>query len=359
MKNLLCVLASALLLYCSDEPPAVTTPPDTAFEWERSRIPADTLSLYPLAGEEARFAPVRSMVYWNDKLLVADMSGGDSLISVVDTRTGKLLRHLILVGDGPGELSLANDLTIFQDHFHVLEPNQYELYTCPIQKEQDIAWSPQYCKKFGFPEVFADAAFMINDKLWLTYYAGERTARFARLSWPDRSIDYLGDYPDEPTAKEQDTTFLGMMYTVKPVVKPSADRFALAYEYTDLLEIYDTTGLLLSSSRGPDGLTAQFRIGKGRARPIAGETRTTVTDVKVTEEEIWVLYAGELLFDEARNPNPNVNRSDEIHVYDWNGQLLRRYELNEPVYKIALVPERQRIFGISEFRDNAILVGEY
>ena len=44
-------------------------------------------------------------------------------------------------------------------------------------------------------------------------------------------------------------------------------------------------------------------------------------------------------------------------VYDWNGRLLRRYELNEPVYRIALVPQQQRIFGISELRDNAILVG--
>ena len=261
------------------------------------------------------------------------------------------------VGGGPGELSSANDLLIYNSRFHVLD--QYNLYTCPIQQRQDISWSAEVCEKIDFSEVFADAAWLIGNKLWLSYYAGEHTARFARLSLPDRSIDYLGNYPNEPTDQEQDTTFLGMMYTVKPVVKPSADRFALAYEHTDLLEIYDTTGVLLSSSRGPDGLTAQFSIGKGQARPIPGKTRKTVTDVKATEEEIWVLYAGELLYDEARNANPDVNKSDEIHVYDWNGQLLRRYELNEPVYRIALVPGQQRIFGISEIRDNAILVGTY
>lgn len=304
---------------------------------------------------------VRELLFHNGLLYISEISGTDSIVSVVDPRNGKGKGFLFKAGDGPNELSFVDNMNIQKDTLVFFDPYEYKVYLKPVEKRKPLNWPDDQTEVVQIKDVFADNIVYVNGRLFVIYYVAEKTARFAELD-PDTGdlLGFFGELPYHPDISKIDERIHNMMNTVRTVTKPDGSKFALAYDYQDLIEIYNEDGTLLNAVRGPDlffpAFNAKDRKGGGfRRAPIRGKTRKAYLAARTTEDELWLLYSGKVMYPLEKDKASESYLGPEIFVYDWNGNYQRSYQLDTPVYNFCLDAEQQVIYAISDVNDTQLL----
>lgn len=124
------------------------------------------------------------------------------------------------------------------------------------------------------------------------------------------------------------------------------NRLVTAYLYTDLVEVYD-----LDEDRivGASDFTQPIlRIFSGN-RPndiarINREAKIGYYGIALVNDWIYCLYS-ETTVDEIVKSGSLAN-SNQIHVYDWDANLVAKIFLDSPVYSIAYDEKRNQILGL-------------
>jgi len=316
---------------------------------------AEALNIaYPLA-------PVRSMEYYNNRLYISELSDKDSIVVIIDLKNERKAGYLIQQGDGPGELSFADEISVHDDYLCLVDPYKYRIYTHPVENNRNIIWNPDKLNVIQLRDVFADNLIFIGGEIFTTYYAAEEVARFTRMDASGNLQSYIGELPSHPDSANIDKRITNMIFTVKYAVKPDDERFVLAYEYEDRMEIYDHKANLLYSLKGPDFFHPEFALNdrKNGTVMIRGKTRKSCIKVYATLEEIWTLYSGEVIYPLEEGTENNSHLSDKIFVFDWEGNFIRAYQLDLPVYNFCLDTQNKLIYAVSEENDNNIIKFRY
>jgi hypothetical protein len=160
-----------------------------------------------------------------------------------------------------------------------------------------------------------------------------------------KKIHLYGEHPAVDIEFEdynEKSTFL----RYRSVVNKSLQRIMLFYVKANLLRIYDYDGNLL--------------------------TEKSIEDYKITEsykdqilyfespfnagEEVFVLYYNQK-FEYVNNNLDDVR--PVVHVYNWNGDFLRQYSINYPIFKVTVDSESRTIFGLTLSDENPLVKGVY
>lgn len=363
MKRTILLLFPLITIFthCEDEKESLSNTPReiTRKQIEKSkpvyRLKAEVISIdKPLSG-------VRELFFHGSFLYVSEISGADSLLLVVDPQAEKYKQFLFKAGDGPNELSFVDNMNIQKDTLVFFDPYEYKVYLKPVEKRKPLNWPDDQTEVIQIKDVFADNIVYVNGRLFVIYYVAEKTARFAELD-PDTGniLGFFGELPYHPDLSKIDERIHNMINTVKTVTKPDGSKFALAYDYQDLIEIYNEDGTLLNAVRGPDlffpAFNAKDRKGGGfRSAPIRGKTRKAYLAARTTENELWLLYSGKVMHPLEKDKASESYLGPEIFVYDWNGNYQRSYQLDTPVYNFCLDAEQQVIYAISDVNDTQLL----
>lgn len=135
-------------------------------------------------------------------------------------------------------------------------------------------------------------------------------------------------------------------------VKPDHSRFAASYLFFPMLRIFDSNqGQVLREVRYQNGqLFPEAVIAERSTREQQEMIMNNYRSIKSTDRFIYVIYVGRtnknLLyrFDDLK---ASGDHSDEIHVYDWEGNPVKKIILDRSIFSFEVDPDDKYLIASS------------
>lgn len=307
------------------------------------RFSADTLLAYELEGRILTNSDSLAM-----PLLIA--TGGEHLyvgdiqvtrpVMVFDRNTGEFVKHAGGRGRGPREIEYlwSMDFKPGEDTgwlfdfptrtFHQFDGDSLTGRSVRLQ-DTGAPMSPVWVRDDSIASVG-----MYEDGRLAMYDADGLFGRFIGLPPP-------GD-PDVPVPVRQ--------HAFEAVVQTNSagSLIAIASKNTDLVEIFNTEGLL-HSIRGPGFDEPAYTLyGDDEGNQWLGlddETIKSYVSVSVTDDLIFALYSG-LLFEDYKKSSWFSPPARTVYVFSWSGTPLAALEIEYGALKISVSADGQDLYAL-------------
>lgn len=275
-----------------------------------------------------------------DSLLITINRRTEKLLHLFNLNTKKKIGEQITMGQGPDEM-ISPCFIFAQDSVRLYDMVNSVVCTYGVD-EFVSASSPVSSRRYKLSEAnFFSELVMLKDKLAGISYRPDAPCYLFDAS--GQKMEAIGSYPDG----EAVYTDLEKVDAYRAIPASNGiDRLAVCHFFTDLIDIYSDSGELVKRLYGPDHFFTRFaefndgvRMGS-RANP--DYYRDAFYSPVSTGDELWVLYNGKFV----NKPGYNL-LAEDILVFSWEGIPLRHYHLNSGVSRIAVDPNKRRIYGIS------------
>lgn len=181
------------------------------------------------------------------------------------------------------------------------------------------------------------------------------TLLFARNDFPDvsdssyflfsnvsnRVVKFFGDHPEVIFTVENSRSN-SSFFRFRPVVNRKLKRIAIFYVKLNKVRIYNFDGKLLKDVDVGDFFPPQ----RPQDEMIYFESPVAFGNV------IYVLYLNK------NHDSLNSNVEDmrpELQMYNWEGELLKRYAMDASVYKFAIDSSRNKILAVTFSEENPVV----
>jgi hypothetical protein len=287
-----------------------------------------------------------------DRLLVVDALS-DSVLHVIDARSGAHVRSLGRRGEGPGEYRVAWSLARESgrpDQAWVYDIQLGRLTRVDLGRNAAPPAQPEMVRIQG--EALATQPVWVQDSLLVTPSLSPR----GRLSF--FGADGVFRRAAGPVPQGSDGVPPAILQQAWMGTLASNSRtgwLAMVTRHADQLEIYRPDGTLVRKVRGPFRFDPQFTVEQVQGQPVMAVSdamRLGYTDAESTGDEIYALFSGRT--NEAFKSAAAFARY--VHVYDWQGELKRVYRLDSAVLTIALSPDGKRLYGTRHEPEPGIVV---
>jgi hypothetical protein len=133
--------------------------------------------------------------------------------------------------------------------------------------------------------------------------------------------------------------------------KPIGNKILLAYRYEDIIEIYDLNSGLNKAVHGPDQIVLDFiptKIHTSRhVFMTTKDTRRAYARPTVTNKYIYIPYSGQRKGSKSHEERFKWNYQNVIHVFDWDGNPIKRLLLNDYVSSIAISEDDKILYAFN------------
>lgn len=124
-----------------------------------------------------------------------------------------------------------------------------------------------------------------------------------------------------------------------------------------MIELYNKKGDLIKRIHGPEQFLSQIKEHSDgnikTSNPIKGKAQGAYRNPINTGEEIFVLFNGKLIDEEGSS------LTNKILVFDWNGNPLKVYLLNQDIFAFTVDAINKKIYGISDNPEYHIIEFSY
>lgn len=280
-----------------------------------------------------------SKLYYNNSLLYLVEDNSPQMIHIFNTETKENVGKIVSKGRGPEEMINIGSVQFIpgSDNFWVLDsPSKIlaeykyaldEHHLVQQIKLEDVgAFNPLIIPSFGI---------LANSR------QTKPMGRFFLFNNDGTIQKTEGEYPSY--GKEIPDMMKADAFLCISDVKPDFSKVVLAYMMTDLIEIYNNQGHLLKRVHGPDHFFPQIKtekINDGFSFAPTSESKDAYVVVKAGSEEIWTLYA------DGKQPSRDYHHSTLL-VFDWEGNPLRKYKLDKPIFYFDIDWENKVLYGLS------------
>lgn len=273
-------------------------------------------------------------------------------------------------GRGPGEIVFAAQMLPqdIQDHFSILDWGRKRVVDLNIETilRGDHYYEPE--NTFTLPPRYIrlQHAVMVGDSLVigigdvpegkLTYINRKDNTEIITPLIPDINFHFL-----RPRAKEE-------AYSSTFAIHKEYRKVILANAYFCQLEIYNLKGELQK--------TIQIRDNNNKCEKQAFDHEIGASykdsfvfypQVTISRDYIYALFQGESAWmlweglDGDADPawmalEPWKNVHSEVHVFDWEGQIVGRYVLDQLIDRIAIDEINHQIIGINIYTEESIII---
>lgn len=283
---------------------------------------------------------------------------------VIDLASGKYLHSKGIDGMGPGEVSVItqiedagekNKVWIFDPELRIF--SKFDLRDTSKLAESQMK-SPETAYFLTNASWTSENTLLGNSVDGWTKYLhltveGDTLALFG--DWKDmiNGKEFPGGLkPEELNANLVSNIFQGPM-------KGSADKkhyvkVGMSIDYIDIINLEDQSILTVY---GPRQEIPYFRIGYsfGYQMPDFGANATErYLDVFARKNSFFVLFFGKAY--RELSDTENLNR---IFEFDYQGKILNQYQLDYPVYGIAVDEENRAIYGVTVDREPNLVRFDY
>lgn len=286
------------------------------------------------------------LVYHDGFLYAANVAKGTFNLYIHDLENGTGAFH-VHKGRGYGELSSIFDLSVDAAGVRLvmLDLLQQKLVAyslAGLQTGADPAQAEEIrIEQFPVINTFACAGGTI-------YGAGNIPGVRAFRRTKEGVVDTLATYSPGRRGIEYDR-FLAEAYLGRIAVSGDGALLAFACRYADQWELIDLSRGRASIVKGPAGFEPEYEVVPdfGGTLSHKAEERLGYLDVKISGASVYVLYSGARM--------RGNSGGEEIREFSLSGELLRKYELDEPVLSFDVAPDG-RIFAATE--DGRILAAD-
>lgn len=302
-------------------------------------------STFDLVGKTIDFdVPVRKPVkiYSFDSILIVNNMAMDTLIDVYNLNANKYICSNIPAGSGPEELLILSNIQERDSFISFYDQMKNKIFT--YRKCDLLQNSPKVIKVTQLEEPANNAFITPCNNIIATSFNTENK-RFSLFDLSGKFMQYIGDYPNYKASLsnyEAIESFICHMAVKDTIV-------VLAYNRTDLLEIYDSNGILKRRIQGPDHFFPAIKqIEEGEKvhfQESIGKSRDAYFSPVIYKNEIWVLFSGKY-FDPYHSSSNYLNNI--ILVFDIEGNIKRKYILSEPIISFTINSDRNILYGISD-----------
>lgn len=146
-----------------------------------------------------------------------------------------------------------------------------------------------------------------------------------------------GAYGTVPTPSQPATELVASRAAqARVAVRPNGRQVAMAWFYSDRLEIVEIASGRIHDAFRPIGFDSPFEAVNGRVGPVYTPklaSRICYVSIDVTDDYIFALFSGRG-GDEKSEGTASAGR--EVHVYDWSGELKQVIVLRRDAHSISI-----------------------
>lgn len=311
----------------------------TTFSWEElgSEIMLHGREL-ELSEELTR--PIRISIF--DSTLILLNHDSENLVQLINVKQEKEIACYGSFGSGPTDFMNPRyvhkkDSMLFIYDSGLRRFNQYVMGSDSLLR---LTESTQFT--FHFDDVV-----MLSDSVLA---ANVLDPRLKKISFflHDSLVNTMGDYPQIAGSNDSLNVLAQLEgFSSSLAWNASKRKIALAYKLTDLIEIYDETGILRSRMNGPDHFipskTVKDNDDTQKVTANIGEERDAYFSPVATSNELFVLYSGRIY-----HPGDKSYLLDRLIVFDWDAKPLRQYKLDIPIFRFTIDENGRTLYGITD-----------
>ena len=323
-----------------------------------------TLSSVKLLSDESLGTPYHICV--TDKYLILGNMKSDTILEVYTLNERKKINQFLLHGEGPGEMLLLSSIQYSKAGrcFYlsdVLKNLIYEVSESDIEKAH-----PNIKEIFRFqPEKLPKNAmiggwqkFLSNGKMLASGAAPE--GMLAYFNQQMTEFSYYEPYPDKEKVNSELTDRANIqLYASCSAVSPDAEKLAVACYGADVIGFarLDGNGLKTKfvKAQYPNDIYVEHFDSENVQAAFTKESLRHYAWVTASDKKVYALYSGKKERDCARG----LMRGNEVRCYDWDGNLLEKMKLDCEVLQIAISPDNQYLFAVSESPETGYSILKY
>lgn len=185
---------------------------------------------------------------------------------------------------------------------------------------------------------------LVNDSVYVADIAdakpGAPEHRLVHLGRNEELVRF-GEFPEPAAGENRDQGNLVRDYMKRTVANPKDGRMAAFYLYHNQIRLY-----------GADGELRQEVAVESSSNSASDEEMLIYrTDPFASSERIYVQYIGMPKKEVEENP---LTFRPYLEVWDWEGNLLDRFRLDQPITTFTYAEGFQKLYGISFFKEDVL-----
>lgn len=354
------LLAVLFVLYSCEDSSESGGMPDTIESVDQlTRVPAQKL-----IGEETDFL--------QDKILsLAEMEVFDTLLvihklipdpyyyDIYGLGSEELLASFGLQGNGPGEFPDFSNMSVLDREnrlLGVMIPNTGgTLYEVSLDS---ILQNPGYELKsnMSLGYVYNKGFLRFNNDDYVAL-SSRSDKRVTHLRSDNEVLDANLNYPFEEEFSDWPRNLLGMIFQGNMVKNDKINRGAVLTIRSANVDIFDLTDSIKAVKQihlnYPRVFNESGESGNTKTRSVSYSTQNEAAfmSAKATPEYIYALYSG-------RSYSEYEGRDDfgtTVFVMDWEGNFIKRFELDEDTNAIAVSPDNAFLFSLVEYEQYNVI----
>lgn len=284
----------------------------------------------------------------NDSLLVLTDYYDGYIFTLFDVRNGKYKGRFGAIGQGPKELLTGCDGILINNQLELfLEDTGFTANYNVDSLFKDISTSYHDKHYYKIPEgLFSKVLPLENKGLYLGAGVCKNSFQFCLFDTTNTILDCRNKIYDANNFQmNKYHKFLSNQGVLKK--KPNDNRFVYAlYNSSRLDFISVSSDLKIKSLKSYHLKNPEYDLWDGGGLNHVFPNRYSIIgylDISVTKDYVYTLFSSENLINQDDVQNPRC--SQDILVYDWEGQPIKKIELPYKIFHFSINENLQEIYG--------------
>ena len=305
--------------------------------------------------EEADILNPRNIIAIDSGILLVDYHD-PCFLQFYKNDTDSLPQHLALKGNGPDEF--INTRNIYYNPIHknlfIYDSQQKRAVSYKVSRE-DIIVGKDSSHMVILNKIDGHEMTPLNDG-YITngVFSGKP---FARLDKDGNLINTFGSFPVDSSEITDPIAFF-LVYQNMIITNPQGTRLVAASYLSDWLSFYnlaDGDRLIKEYFTYPPKVTTKQADKTTTSVVMDDETKSTFTCLAATEEYFYALYDGRT----EKELRDNKFESKFILKFNWDGDFVEGYKVNDRLSCFSVTNDDSRILGIVYSDDGEPSIMEY
>jgi hypothetical protein len=289
----------------------------------------------------------------------------DSVIMVYDEKSNINLFHLVSLnhpeevlsfgrkGQGVNEFIMPFDIQVIGKNrigvFDMMQKTLYGIDLSTVDKQNDDYSILAKDTLFGTIKMFPT---LYNSFVKLGFYED----CMLRLNYDEKQQEKLyGEYPyKDMDEKKIENRIRAMAYQGSICLNPYGDKFVFAVNRADIIYFYKVLPEEIILTKHYELSYPQYlphADDKSRSASMAANNNRTFISVTTSNDYVYALYSGKSMQESGtKSLEGNV-----IYVFDWEGNPIKKYNLNCPITHISVNNENSVLYAFSNMPDPQLI----
>lgn len=348
MKFILYMFLSFLLISCKNKPehPVKLIKMKPLASYPAIRLKSEQISL-----SDSLLNPTKISV--QDTLLTIfekQVDNSETFLKFYSLKSGKMIHCYGQVGRGPGEYSTPTVHWESPEKILITEKMRYTVFSL-----DSLFYNPSYMpfkKNVRIGLSAANDVYRLNDSIFLE---NSTMSDYQFSLYNIKSNKYLINYKNYPNLIKDGrmTDFIANsnVYHASFALKmDNKDSIVIAYELFPMIDFvslnnFGSTRILFPFDKHVNVVTVMDNLNA-----MVENRKLYYTQSYSTNKYIYLMY-------DCKRPQSKEYASPEIHLFDWNGNFIKRYQTDQYISNFCVDEDSNIIYGIGSDTDyNPILL---